>query len=214
MNLRKDHYRSWQRRAPAPPLSARTTPGEAEGTAPRGGGAPGRRRQLLLLLRPRRSLPRGCPAPKRWVGACVRACVSEPVRGDRGRASDRRRQEAPSAGPPQPPPPPRDHTPSRADTTHPPPGSVRSHTRTPPFSLGPEAGRGLPAARARPARSATKGKRRGGARVSPAGMSPLSGGPDLGTQTPQRGAAASPWPPSARLRVPNSPLPSGERRGV
>lgn len=85
----------------------------------------------------------------RGVRACVRACMSEPVRGDRGRASDRRRQEAPSAGPPQPPPPPpRDHTPSRADSTHPsthpPPGSVRSHTRTPPFSLGPEAGRGLP----------------------------------------------------------------------
>lgn len=166
--------------------------------------------------------PSRLPGPEamgRGVRACVRACMSEPVRGDRGRASDRRRQEAPSAGPPQPPPPPpRDHTPSRADSTHPsthpPPGSVRSHTRTPPFSLGPEAGRGLPAARARPARSATKGKRRGGARVSPAGMSPLSGGPDLGTQTPQRGAAASPWPPSARLRVPNSPLPSGERRGV
>lgn len=104
--------------------------------------------------------------------------------------------------------------PQPSPPTHPPSGSVRSHTRTPPFSLGPEAGRGLPAARARPARSATKGKRRGGARVSPAGMSPLSGGPDLGTQTPQRGAAASPWPPSARLRVPNSPLPSGERRGV
>merc|ERR1712035_143487 len=30
----------------------------------------------------------------------------------------------------------------------------------------------------------------------------------------KRGAAVSPWPPSARPRVPNSPLPYGELRGA
>lgn len=115
----------------------------------------------------------------RGVRACVRACMSEPVRGDRGRASDRRRQEAPSAGPPQPPPPPpRDHTPSRADTTHPHAPSApcvltRAHhllawapkpaEDSPPPGLGP---------RAQPRRAkdgAARASVRRGCRLSPAG---------------------------------------------
>ena len=38
-------------------------------------------------------------------------------------------------------------------------------------------------------------------------------GPKLGTENPQRGDAAKPWPLSARRLVPNSPLSPGEGTG-
>lgn len=124
-------------------------------------------------------------APERWVGGgCECVCV-------RGRLST--------------------HPP-----TPPPPGS---------FDITTLAWAGTPTARETLRRRAgpraqLRGHRRSGARVSPGGEASLSGGsahrarPATSAPSNQRGAGASPWPPSARLRVPNSPLPFGGRRGV
>ena len=58
------------------------------------------------------------------------------------------------------------------------------------------------------------GGREGAAVAADVRSHPGLASPPTRNLNPQRGAAASPWSPSVRRRVPNSPLSAGGRRGV